>query len=56
MLWTLLLILLIMWALGFGFGFVGNFIHLLLVALDIERLRGDIMQRQLFPKYREENA
>ena len=35
---------------------VAIFIHLLLVALDIERLRGDIMQRQLFPKYREENA
>lgn len=31
MLWTLLLILLIMWALGFGFGVVGNLIHILLV-------------------------
>jgi hypothetical protein len=31
MLWTVLLILLILWALGFGFGVVGNLIHLLLV-------------------------
>jgi len=35
---------------------VAVFIHLLLVALDIERLRGDIMQRCLFPKYWEESA
>ena len=34
MLWTVLLILLLMWALGLGFGVAGNFIHiLLLVAL-----------------------
>jgi hypothetical protein len=32
MLWTLLLILLIMWALGLGFGVAGNLIHILLVA------------------------
>ena len=31
MLWTLLLVLLIMWALGLGFGVAGNFIHILLV-------------------------
>jgi hypothetical protein len=31
MLWTLFLILLIMWALGLGFGVVGNLIHILLV-------------------------
>lgn len=31
MLWTVLLVLLILWALGFGFGVVGNLIHLLLV-------------------------
>jgi hypothetical protein len=31
MLWTLLLILLIMWALGLGFGVAGNLIHVLLV-------------------------
>jgi hypothetical protein len=31
MLWTLLLILLVMWALGLGFGVAGNLIHILLV-------------------------
>jgi hypothetical protein len=31
MLWTILLILLILWALGFGFGVVGNLIHIILV-------------------------
>lgn len=31
MLWTLLLILLLMWALGFGFGVAGNLVHILLV-------------------------
>lgn len=31
MLWTVLLVLLIMWALGLGFGFLGNLIHILLV-------------------------
>ncbi len=31
MLWTILLILLIMWALGLGFGVAGSLIHLLLV-------------------------
>jgi hypothetical protein len=35
---------------------VAVFIHLLLIAIDIERLRGGIMQRCLFPKYREESA
>ena len=35
---------------------VAVFIHLLLIGLDIERLRGGIMQRCLFPKYREESA
>ena len=32
------------------------FSHLLLVALDVERLRGDILQRRLFPSYQEESA
>jgi hypothetical protein len=32
------------------------FCHLLLVALDVERLRGDILQRRLFPSYREDSA
>jgi hypothetical protein len=31
MLWTVLLVLLIMWALGLGFGVAGNLVHLLLV-------------------------
>ena len=31
MLWTVLLILLIMWAFGLGFGIAGNLVHLLLV-------------------------
>ena len=31
MLWTVLVIILIMWALGIGFGVAGNFVHLLLV-------------------------
>ena len=35
---------------------VAVFIHLLLIAVDIERLRGGIMQRCLFPGYREESA
>ena len=31
MLWTVLLVLLIMWALGLGFGVAGNLVHILLV-------------------------
>jgi hypothetical protein len=31
MLWTLLVVLLIMWALGLGFGVAGNLVHILLV-------------------------
>jgi hypothetical protein len=31
MLWTTLLVLLVMWALGLGFGVGGNLIHILLV-------------------------
>jgi hypothetical protein len=31
MLWTLLLVILVMWALGLGFGVAGNLIHILLV-------------------------
>ena len=31
MLWTVLLVVLIMWALGFGFGVAGNLVHLLLI-------------------------
>ena len=31
MLWTILLVLLVMWALGLGFGVAGNLVHLLLI-------------------------
>ncbi|MFZ1009445.1 MAG: lmo0937 family membrane protein, partial [Candidatus Sulfotelmatobacter sp.] len=31
MLWTLLVVLLLMWALGLGFGVGGSLIHILLV-------------------------
>ena len=31
MLWTLLLIILLMWALGFGLGVAGSLVHILLV-------------------------
>ena len=31
MLWTILVILVVMWALGLGFGVAGNLIHILLV-------------------------
>lgn len=31
MLWTILVILLLMWALGLGFGIAGNLVHILLV-------------------------
>ncbi len=44
MLWTVLLILLIMWALGLGFGVAGNLVHLLLlvalVVLIVQVLQG----------------
>ena len=31
MLWTVLLILVVLWALGLGFGVAGNLVHILLV-------------------------
>lgn len=31
MLWTILVVLLILWLLGFGFGVAGNLVHLILV-------------------------
>lgn len=44
MLWTVLLILLVLWALGLGFGVAGNLVHLLLivavVVLVIQLLQG----------------
>ena len=33
MLWTVVLILFVLWALGFGFHFGGNLIHILIVLL-----------------------
>jgi hypothetical protein len=40
----------------YAFEPVAVYIHLLLVALDVERLRGSIMRRRLFPRYREAGA
>lgn len=31
MLWTILVVLLVLWLLGFGFGVAGNLIHIILV-------------------------
>ncbi len=31
MLWTILVVLLVLWLLGFGFGVAGNLIHIVLV-------------------------
>lgn len=31
MIWTVLIVLLLMWALGLGFGVAGNLVHLILV-------------------------
>jgi hypothetical protein len=35
MLWTILLVLLVLWALGLGFGVAGNLVHMLLVVAAI---------------------
>ncbi len=35
MLWTILLILLVLWALGLGFGVAGNLVHIILVVAAI---------------------
>jgi len=44
MLWAILLILLLMWAMGLGFGVAGNLVHVLLVVglvvLVVQVLRG----------------
>jgi hypothetical protein len=44
MLWTILLILLVMWALGLGFGVAGNLVHVILVValvvLIVQMLQG----------------
>lgn len=47
MLWTLLLVLLIMWALGLGFGIAGNFIHILLVVAVVVLLVGIFQGRRV---------
>ncbi len=47
MLWTLLLVLLIMWALGLGFGIAGNLIHILLVVAVVVLLVGIFQGRRV---------
>lgn len=47
MLWTLLLVLLIMWALGLGFGVAGNLIHILLVVAVVVLLVGLFQGRRV---------
>jgi hypothetical protein len=47
MLWTLLLILLIMWALGLGFGVAGNLIHILLVVAVVVLIVGMLQGRRV---------
>ena len=48
MLWTLLLVILLMWALGLGFGVAGNLVHILLVvAFVVLRDRSDLSEASL---------
>ena len=47
MLWTLLLVLLVMWALGLGFGVAGNLIHILLVVAVVVLIVGMIQGRRV---------
>jgi len=47
MLWTLLLVLLIMWALGLGFGVAGNLIHILLVVAVVVLIVGMLQGRRV---------
>jgi hypothetical protein len=47
MLWTVLLVLLILWALGLGFGVAGNLIHLLLVVAVVVLIVGMIQGRRV---------
>jgi hypothetical protein len=46
-LWTVLLVLLILWALGLGFGVAGNLIHLLLVVAVVVLIVGMIQGRRV---------
>jgi hypothetical protein len=47
MLWTVLLVLLILWALGLGFGVAGNLIHLLLVVAVVVLVVGMLQGRRV---------
>jgi hypothetical protein len=47
MLWTLLLVLLVMWALGFGFGVAGSLIHVLLVVALVVLILNVVQGRRL---------
>jgi Family of unknown function (DUF5670) len=47
MLWTVLLVLLILWALGLGFGVAGNLIHVLLVVAVVILVLGLLQGRRV---------
>jgi Family of unknown function (DUF5670) len=47
MLWTVLLVLLILWALGLGFGVAGNLIHILLVVAVVVLVVGMLQGRRV---------
>ena len=47
MLWTVLVILLLMWALGLGFGVAGNLVHILLVVAVVVLVLNLIQGRRL---------
>ena len=47
MLWTILLILIVMWALGLGFGIAGNLIHILLVVALVVLVVGVLQGRRV---------
>ncbi len=47
MLWTILLVLLILWALGLGFGVAGNLIHVILVVAVVVLIVGMIQGRRV---------
>jgi hypothetical protein len=47
MLWTVLLVLLILWALGLGFGVAGNLIHVLLVVAVVVLVLGMFQGRRV---------
>ena len=45
--WTVLLVLLILWALGLGFGVAGNLIHVLLVVAVVILVLGLLQGRRV---------